>query len=75
MTSTLLVKPNANCSYNFLSSTVMALCSTFCPRIPNNFRVTPISSFPSKPLLSLSFKALSSQASDASSQDRSYKMH
>ncbi|XP_007024478.2 PREDICTED: glyoxylate/succinic semialdehyde reductase 2, chloroplastic isoform X2 [Theobroma cacao] len=70
MTSTLLVKPNANCSYNFLSSTVMALCSTFCPRIANNFRVTPISSFPSKPLLSLSVKALSSQASDASSQGK-----
>ncbi|XP_021293983.1 glyoxylate/succinic semialdehyde reductase 2, chloroplastic [Herrania umbratica] len=70
MTPTFLVNPNANCSYNFLSSTVMASCSTFCPRIPNNFRVPPISSFPSKPLLSLSFKAFSCQASDASSQDK-----
>ncbi|XWS16228.1 hypothetical protein CRYUN_Cryun34aG0067200 [Craigia yunnanensis] len=48
----------------------MALCSTFCPHIPNNFRATPISSFPSKPLLSLSFKPFSSQAPDASSQDK-----
>ncbi|XVF25128.1 hypothetical protein REPUB_Repub13aG0187100 [Reevesia pubescens] len=66
-----VVKPNTNRCYNFfLSSTVMALCSTFCPRIPNKFRATPISSFPSKPLLSLSFKVFSSQAPDASSQDK-----
>ncbi|XVF26952.1 hypothetical protein REPUB_Repub14bG0064600 [Reevesia pubescens] len=65
--------PNNNRCYNFLSSssTVMALCSTFCPRISNKFRAIPISSFPSKPLLSLSFKAFSSQAPDASSsQDK-----
>ncbi|OMO70794.1 6-phosphogluconate dehydrogenase, NADP-binding protein [Corchorus capsularis] len=46
----------------------MALSSTFCPRIPNKFRYTPISSFPSKPLLSLSFRTFASLASDASSQ-------
>ncbi|KAG8481827.1 hypothetical protein CXB51_027231 [Gossypium anomalum] len=46
----------------------MALCSAFCPRISTNFRPKPFSSFPSKPLLSLSFKVFSSQATDASSQ-------
>ncbi|KAL5579457.1 hypothetical protein UlMin_011899 [Ulmus minor] len=50
--------------YHHLSSTTMALCSTFCPQIPNQFRAIPNSSFPSKPLFSLSIKALSSQASN-----------
>ncbi|MBA0599230.1 glyoxylate/succinic semialdehyde reductase 2, chloroplastic [Gossypium raimondii] len=67
MPSTLLAKPNIN---NLLSSTAMALCSAFCPRISANFRPKPFSSSPSKPLLSLSFKVFSSQATDASSQDK-----
>ncbi|KAK2653694.1 hypothetical protein Ddye_013550 [Dipteronia dyeriana] len=46
----------------FLSSTAMAMCSSFCPRIPNSLRQKPIFSFPRKPLFSLSFKVFSSQA-------------
>ncbi|CAN6701163.1 unnamed protein product [Malus baccata var. baccata] len=57
----LLVK-TTNCSR--LSSTAMAVCSSFCPHIPT--RLTK--SFPAKPH-SLSFKAFSSQASNASSKD------
>ncbi|KAB2612992.1 glyoxylate/succinic semialdehyde reductase 2 [Pyrus ussuriensis x Pyrus communis] len=57
----LLVK-TTNCSR--LSSTAMAVCSSFCLHIPT--RLTK--SFPAKPH-SLSFKAFSSQASNASSKD------
>lgn len=44
-----------------LSTTAMAMCSSFCPQIPNRFRGGGISSFPIKPQLSVSFKAFSSQ--------------
>ncbi|XP_024027911.1 glyoxylate/succinic semialdehyde reductase 2, chloroplastic isoform X1 [Morus notabilis] len=47
-----------------LSSTAMAMCSSFCPQIPNHFRGKPISLFSSRPPFSVSFKALSSRAYD-----------
>ncbi|KAF3450594.1 hypothetical protein FNV43_RR06683 [Rhamnella rubrinervis] len=52
-----------------LASTAMLMCSSFCPQIPNQFRRRPISSFPARPLFSVSFKALSSQANNASTKD------
>lgn len=58
-----LVKPS-NCHH--LSSTAMAMCSSFCPHISNHLRGRPICSFTTKPL-SLSLKAFSSQASNAPS--------
>ncbi|XP_039064957.1 glyoxylate/succinic semialdehyde reductase 2, chloroplastic [Hibiscus syriacus] len=70
MPFTFLSKAKPTNNIDNLSSTAMALCSTFCPRIPINFRAKPISSFTSKPLFSLSFKVYSSQATDASSQDK-----
>ena len=51
-----------------LTSTAMAMCSSFCPQIPNQFRRRPICSFPARPLFSVSFKALSSQANNASTK-------
>ncbi|GLT75590.1 hypothetical protein SLA2020_473010 [Shorea laevis] len=46
----------------------MTVCSTFFPQIPARFTARPISSFPTKSLLSLSFRAFSSQASNASAK-------
>ncbi|PQQ09869.1 glyoxylate/succinic semialdehyde reductase 2 chloroplastic [Prunus yedoensis var. nudiflora] len=46
----------------------MAMCSSFCPHLPNHFGGRPAYLFPTKPL-SFSFKAFSSQASNASSKD------
>ncbi|KAL5755718.1 hypothetical protein ACOSQ2_020464 [Xanthoceras sorbifolium] len=60
---TWLVRTSSNSHHLFfLSSTAMAMCSSFCPQIPNSLREKPIFSFPSKPLFSLSFKVFSSQA-------------
>ncbi|KAJ4717898.1 Glyoxylate/succinic semialdehyde reductase 2 [Melia azedarach] len=47
----------------------MAICSSFCPQIPSYFKQKPIGSFPTRPLFSLSFKVLSSQASSVSAKD------
>ncbi|GKV09965.1 hypothetical protein SLEP1_g21396 [Rubroshorea leprosula] len=47
----------------------MTICSTFFPQIPARFTARPISFFPTKSLLSLSFRAFSSQASNASTKD------
>ncbi|KAK9280842.1 hypothetical protein L1049_003732 [Liquidambar formosana] len=52
-----------------LSSTAMAMCSSFCPHIPNHFRGRPISSFPTKPPLFVSFKAFSSQTDSSAIKD------
>ncbi|KAG2728781.1 hypothetical protein I3760_01G220300 [Carya illinoinensis] len=52
-----------------LSSTAMAMCSSFCPQIPNQLRARPGCSFPKKPLYALSVKALSSQTPNASVKD------
>ncbi|KAJ4717899.1 Glyoxylate/succinic semialdehyde reductase 2 [Melia azedarach] len=46
----------------------MAICSSFCPQIPSYFKQKPIGSFPTRPLFSLSFKVLSSQASSVSAK-------
>jgi hypothetical protein len=51
-----------------LPSTAMAMCSSFCPQIPNQLRARPICPFTPKPQFSLSIKALSSQASNASAK-------
>lgn len=53
----------ANYCHHFLSSTAMAMSSSFFPIIPTRFRATPVSSFPSKSpfSVSFSFKASSSQ--------------
>lgn len=45
-----------------VASTAMAMCSSFCPQIPNQFRGRPISSFPSRQPFSVPFKAFTSQA-------------
>ncbi|XP_038905815.1 glyoxylate/succinic semialdehyde reductase 2, chloroplastic-like isoform X3 [Benincasa hispida] len=50
-----------------LSSTAMAMSSSFCPHLPLQFGTRPIFYFPTKPSFSLSFKAFSAQASNASS--------
>jgi hypothetical protein len=51
-----------------LSSTAMAMCSSFCPQIPNQLRARPICPFPPKPLFTLSVNAFSSQTSNASAK-------
>lgn len=58
-----LVKSNYS---HQLSSTAMAMCSSFCPHIPNQLRAKPISPFPIKSLITLSVKAFSSETSNAS---------
>ncbi|KAK4591102.1 hypothetical protein RGQ29_021391 [Quercus rubra] len=60
-----LVKTNYS---HQLSSTAMAMCSSFCPQIPNQLRARPICPFPTKPLFTLSVKAFSSETSSASSK-------
>lgn len=50
-----------------LSSTAMAISSSFSPHLPLQFGTRPIFYFPTKPSLSLSFKSFSAQASNASS--------
>ncbi|XP_030967702.1 glyoxylate/succinic semialdehyde reductase 2, chloroplastic-like [Quercus lobata] len=60
-----LVKTNYS---HQLSSTAMAMCSSFCPLIPNQLRARPICPFPTKPLFTLSVKAFSSETSNASSK-------
>ena len=60
-----LVKTNYS---HQLSSTAMAMCSSFCPQIPNQLRTRPICPFPRKPLYTLSVKAFSSETSNASSK-------
>ncbi|XP_022998569.1 glyoxylate/succinic semialdehyde reductase 2, chloroplastic-like [Cucurbita maxima] len=50
-----------------LSSTAMAMSSSFCPRLPVQFGTKPIFHIPTKPSFSLSFKAFSVQASYGSS--------
>ncbi|XP_030490632.2 glyoxylate/succinic semialdehyde reductase 2, chloroplastic-like [Cannabis sativa] len=54
-----------------VSSTAMAaMCSSFFPQLTTRFNGRPIYSFPAKSHFSGSFKAFSSQASNASSQDK-----
>ncbi|KAJ0008420.1 hypothetical protein Pint_28923 [Pistacia integerrima] len=55
-------------SSHFLSSTAMAMCSSFCPQIPYYLKEKPYFSFPSKPFFSPSFKVFSSQASNVSAK-------
>ncbi|KAM3699469.1 hypothetical protein ACJW31_05G028000 [Castanea mollissima] len=61
-----LVKSNYS---HQLSSTAMAMCSSFCPQIPNQLRARPICPFPTKPQFTLTVKAFSSETSNASSKD------
>ncbi|KAM3747329.1 hypothetical protein ACB098_05G026800 [Castanea mollissima] len=61
-----LVKSNYS---HQLSSTAMAMCSSFCPQIPNQLKARPICAFPTKPQFTLSVKAFSSETSNASSKD------
>ncbi|KDP40757.1 hypothetical protein JCGZ_24756 [Jatropha curcas] len=51
--------------YHLLSSTAMAMCSSFCPQLPSHFRARPISSFSKNEPFSVYFKAFSVQASSA----------
>ncbi|KAF3961862.1 hypothetical protein CMV_013561 [Castanea mollissima] len=60
-----LVKSNYS---HQLSSTAMAMCSSFCPQIPNQLKARPICPFPTKPQFTLSVKAFSSETSNASSK-------
>ncbi|XP_044485375.1 glyoxylate/succinic semialdehyde reductase 2, chloroplastic isoform X2 [Mangifera indica] len=57
-------------SSHFLSSTAMAMCSSFCPQIPHRLKGKPFFSFSSKskPLF-LPFKLISSQASNVTAKD------
>ncbi|KAE8651287.1 glyoxylate/succinic semialdehyde reductase 2, chloroplastic isoform X2 [Cucumis sativus] len=50
-----------------LSSTAIAMSSSFCPHLPLHFGTRPIFYFPTKPSFSLSFKPFSVQATNASS--------
>ncbi|KAF8393613.1 hypothetical protein HHK36_021857 [Tetracentron sinense] len=50
------------------TSSTMAMCSSFCPQIPNHLRSRPISLSPTKPLFSVSVKAFSSQTSNATAK-------
>ncbi|XP_059458678.1 glyoxylate/succinic semialdehyde reductase 2, chloroplastic [Corylus avellana] len=65
MTALALVKSHYS---HQLSSTAMAMCSSFCPQIPNQLRARPICPFPPKPLFTLSVNAFSSQTSNASAK-------
>ncbi|PSR96171.1 Glyoxylate/succinic semialdehyde reductase [Actinidia chinensis var. chinensis] len=49
--------------FNSPPTKAMAMSSSFCNRTPNHFSGRPISSFPTKPTFSLSFKAFCSQTS------------
>ncbi|KAF2323563.1 hypothetical protein GH714_036126 [Hevea brasiliensis] len=51
-------------SHHLLSSTAMAMCSSFCPQLPSHFRARPFP-LPSRQPFPLSFKAFSAQASIA----------
>ncbi|OVA08425.1 6-phosphogluconate dehydrogenase [Macleaya cordata] len=68
MLSTMLL---ANSMIKTSSTTMAIMCSsssTFVPQIHNNFKRRPISSFPTKPLFSVSPKAFSSQTSNPTSK-------
>ncbi|KAJ4838445.1 Glyoxylate/succinic semialdehyde reductase 2, chloroplastic [Turnera subulata] len=60
-------------THHLLSSTaaIMALSSSFCPQLSNTnyFRATPYSSFPTKQLLSGSYKPFSVRATSSPSKD------
>ncbi|XP_022152653.1 glyoxylate/succinic semialdehyde reductase 2, chloroplastic-like isoform X2 [Momordica charantia] len=59
-----LVRPSYS---QHLSSTAMAMSSSFCPQLPCQFGTRPIFYSPAKSPFTLSFKAFASQASIASS--------
>ncbi|GAV90833.1 NAP domain-containing protein/NAD_binding_2 domain-containing protein [Cephalotus follicularis] len=68
MGTTSLVKITC-CHHLLSSSTTMAMRSSFCPQIPIHFRARPITSSHTRLLLSLSFRAFASQASNAPAKD------